>query len=106
MLITPLSSTNKPGTGVETGVNAEKAASVTKTSSSTIRVSACMLYMRLMLPAAAVWRTVVQAANEIQMLKESKKLQLAQKYFGHYADDVSTADKPCLSNQLYRDVGC
>jgi hypothetical protein len=79
------------------------AASETKNSSvaSSFHISLCMVFMRMYLAVASVTGTVVQAANEILMLRESKDLKLAQTYFAHYGDDVANAHKPDLSNQLY-----
>jgi len=60
----------------------------------------CMVFMRGWLAFTSVSRTVMQAVNEIYMLRESKQLQLAQKYFALYGDDVTEPNKPCLANQV------
>jgi hypothetical protein len=60
-------------------------------------------HMRLSVSLRGKVRSVVQVWNELIMLRESKRLQLAQRYFRRYCPfDAAAADKPCRGNQLYR----
>eukprot|EP00658_Telonema_sp_P-2_P019388 TRINITY_DN17650_c0_g1_i5.p1 TRINITY_DN17650_c0_g1~~TRINITY_DN17650_c0_g1_i5.p1 ORF type:complete len:505 (+),score=165.69 TRINITY_DN17650_c0_g1_i5:95-1609(+) len=73
---------------------------------SVVRMAApgLMYAMRGYMSVENFFTTTQQAVNELIMLRESKKLQLAQNYFlKQYKDeDLTEANKPCLSNQLYR----
>lgn len=65
---------------------------------------AVMLAMKGWMAIEGFYTTSIQAVNEVLMLRESKKLQLAQTYYKRdYKElDNTEADKPCLSNQLNR----
>eukprot|EP00854_Cymbomonas_tetramitiformis_P003811 gene3811-4764_t len=61
------------------------------------------MLLRVLVFLSPVPRSIKQIINELCMLRESRKLQLAQAYFNHYLPlDFSQGHKPCLSNQLYR----
>ena len=65
-----------------------------------MRLGGCKLWMRGWVTVSGVYRTLLQAANEIYMLRESRGLQLAQRYFAHYGDDIVEPNKPCLGDQI------
>ena len=83
---------------------AAKSGAVLERGMSVVAVAGFMAAMRGWLLVESVWRPVLQAINEVVMLKESKKLKLAQRYFLHDYKDADNSDpnKPCRSNQLYR----
>jgi hypothetical protein len=79
------------------------------TSTSTVRapsvvVSVLTLATKLRNTLEPAYISAKQFVNEISMLRESEKLQLAQKYYSDYSahDSDENPDKPCLSNQLMR----
>eukprot|EP00656_Telonema_subtile_P039699 TRINITY_DN44780_c0_g1_i1.p1 TRINITY_DN44780_c0_g1~~TRINITY_DN44780_c0_g1_i1.p1 ORF type:complete len:115 (-),score=28.31 TRINITY_DN44780_c0_g1_i1:71-415(-) len=80
-----------------------KGKSSTMSSVVSAAAPAVMFAMKGWMAVEGFYTTTIQAVNEYLMLRESKKLQLAQTYFlRDYKDlDETEADKPCLSNQLY-----
>ena len=79
-------------------------AAVSKRGMLVVAVAGFMAAMWGWLLVESVWRPVLQGINEVVVLKESKKLKLAQRYFLHDYKDADNSDpnKPCRSNQLCR----